>query len=177
MLTGARVSLKVLDAADAEACARYAVENAEHLRRWHPGDLERQKHVEYWRERFSTPAPRKLAFGIFANDDPSSLAGDIGLQEITGRPLCSSMLGYSIAAKNEGRGFMSEAIALVIAHAFGPLNLHKLYASFDVENARSKKLLERAGFRHEGRLYAHLLVGGAWRDLDQMSLINPAWRP
>ena len=49
-------------------------------------------------------------------------------------------------------------------HAFGPVRLHRLEATVRPENAASRAVLAKAGFREEGLLKRYLEVDGAWRD-------------
>lgn len=69
-------------------------------------------------------------------------------------------LGYSLAPEHQGRGLASEALRLVLAHAFGPLGLRRVEADVDPRNAASCRLLERLGFRREGLLRERWRVNG-----------------
>lgn len=178
-LEGDRVVVRPVVLGDAELLARFFDTNEAHVAPWHSGPMDSMRDAAWWRERLPKMLedPRHFRCCFFVRPNDEELGGLVNLHEIVRHPVHAAMFGYSIAKRWEGQGLMSEALALVIDHAFRVLNLHKVYASFDVVNRRSKRLLERAGFVHEGRLRSHLLVGGTWRDLDQMSLINPAWVP
>ena len=56
------------------------------------------------------------------------------------------------------------ALALGMDHAFGPVRLHRLEATVRPENAASRAVLAKVGFREEGLLKRYLDVDGAWRD-------------
>jgi ribosomal-protein-alanine N-acetyltransferase len=58
----------------------------------------------------------------------------------------------------------SLAVALVCDHAFGQVGLHRLQADIRPENLPSQRLVERLGFRQEGRLRRYLDIDGDWRD-------------
>ena len=178
-LEGERIVVRPVGLDDAELLARVFGVNEAHVAPWHSGPLDSMRDAAWWRERLPKMLedPRHLRMCFFVRADDAEVGGLVNLHEIVRHPVHAAMFGYSIAKRWEGQGLMSEALALVIQHAFSKLNLHKLHASFDVVNVRSKRLLERAGFVYEGRLRSHLLVGGSWRDLDQMSLINSEWTP
>lgn len=178
-LEGDRVVVRPIVPGDAELLARFFDVNEAHVAPWHSGPMDSMRDVAWWRDRIPKMLedPRHLRLCFFVRADDAEVGGVVNLHEIVRHPVHAAMFGYSIARRWEGQGLMSEALALVIEYAFRHLNLHKLYASFDVVNGRSKRLLERAGFVYEGRLRSHLLVGGSWRDLEQMSLINSAWSP
>jgi ribosomal-protein-alanine N-acetyltransferase len=52
----------------------------------------------------------------------------------------------------------------VIAYAFGPLGLARLWARFHAGNQASQRLLEKLGFVYEGTLRGHILRDGERRD-------------
>jgi ribosomal-protein-alanine N-acetyltransferase len=56
------------------------------------------------------------------------------------------------------------ALALGLDHCFGPVMLHRVEATVRPENAASRAVLAKAGFREEGLLKRYLDVDGAWRD-------------
>ena len=72
---------------------------------------------------------------------------------------------------------LSFVLALVLRHAFGPLGLHRLEANIQPGNAPSRRLVERLGFRHEGRSERYLKIGGRWRDHDRFALVAEDRRP
>jgi RimJ/RimL family protein N-acetyltransferase len=69
-------------------------------------------------------------------------------------------IGYSLSPDRQGRGLATEALRLVLAHAFGNLALRRIEADVDPRNLASCRLLERLGFRREGLLRERWLVAG-----------------
>ncbi len=55
-------------------------------------------------------------------------------------------LGYELRTASQGKGFMSEAVAAVLAYGFGTLELEAVEAGVHPMNAPSVKVLRRAGF-------------------------------
>jgi ribosomal-protein-alanine N-acetyltransferase len=68
---------------------------------------------------------------------------------------------------------MSEAVAEVVRFAFEDLRLQRVVANHDPENARSARLLARAGFETEGRARRALFTAEGWRDLMVTARLNP----
>lgn len=61
-------------------------------------------------------------------------------------------LGYWLLPRYWGKGFASEALEAVIHYWQAEKGLHRLEAFIETENTASIKLLEKAGFRHEGTM-------------------------
>jgi [ribosomal protein S5]-alanine N-acetyltransferase len=103
--------------------------------------------------------------------------GHASLTRITRGSFHAANLGYSLAKRVEGRGLMTEALAALLAHAFGPMGLHRIEANHLPGNARSAAVLRRLGFRKEGRARDYLLIAGRWQDHVLNSLTNDDWKP
>jgi RimJ/RimL family protein N-acetyltransferase len=75
-----------------------------------------------------------------------------------------------------GRGFASEALAVVLDRAFGVHGLPKVDADVDPRNAASLRLLGGLGFRETSRKARTWLVGGQWCDSVYLELDATSWR-
>ncbi|WOD39942.1 GNAT family N-acetyltransferase [Nodosilinea sp. E11] len=80
-------------------------------------------------------------------------------------------LGYALGRSAWGRGFMHEALSVLIDYAFGELNLHRIEAEIDPRNQASAKTLERLGFLKEGHLRDRWIVSGEVSDSDLYGLL------
>ena len=103
--------------------------------------------------------------------------GHASLSRITRGVFHAANLGYSLARKAEGRGLMTEALGALLAHAFGPMGLHRIEANHLPSNRRSAAVLRRLGFRREGLAREYLLIAGRWQDHVLNSLTNGEWAP
>jgi len=56
-------------------------------------------------------------------------------------------LGYALLERQWGRGYAQEAAAAVLAHARGALGLATVAAIVNPDNAASRRVLEKIGFR------------------------------
>jgi RimJ/RimL family protein N-acetyltransferase len=63
--------------------------------------------------------------------------------------------GYWLRPAGRGRGAASEAVRLVCAWGFSELALERIEAICDVDNAGSRRVLERNGFEREGRMRSY----------------------
>lgn len=62
------------------------------------------------------------------------------------------MLGYWLGEPHWGKGYMTEAVRAVLDYGFRELRLSLISAACYPHNKRSQQVLERSGFRYEGRL-------------------------
>ena len=69
-----------------------------------------------------------------------------------------------------GRGYMSEAMRLLVRHAFTTMKLHRLEANIQPGNQASIALVKRCGFEREGYSPRYLKIGGRWRDHERWAI-------
>jgi [ribosomal protein S5]-alanine N-acetyltransferase len=105
-----------------------------------------------------------------------AIVGRANLGHIVYESLRSAYLGYEGVVSTAGRGYMTEGLGLVLAHAFGPLGLHRVEANIQPGNDRSLALVERLGFTREGYSRSYLRVGGRWRDHERWALLAEDFR-
>ena len=81
--------------------------------------------------------------------------------------------GVFIGEKDaQGRGFGSEAAALMLAFAFGELGLHKVCLRLLAENHAALRSYEKAGFVREAYLKDEVKPDGVFHDIILMSVIR-----
>lgn len=89
--------------------------------------------------------------------------GNIGLKIINHDERIGEV-GFMIKQDAQGKGFASEALALLIGYGFNELNLNKLVAMCSVNNTGSYLLLEKLGFVRDSRLQQNTSINGRWVD-------------
>lgn len=105
----------------------------------------------------------------------AELVGVVNLSEIVLGNLRSAYLGYYGFEPFSRRGYMSEAVSLVLDVAFRTLRLHRVEANVQPSNVRSLALLRRLGFREEGFSPEYLRVGGRYRDHVRTAILAREW--
>ena len=100
----------------------------------------------------------------YAIELDGQFAGQLTIGNVTHGALRSAWIGYWVASASTGGGVATAALALGLDHCFGPVLLHRVEATVRPENAASRAVLAKAGFREEGLLKRYLDVDGAWRD-------------
>lgn len=73
-------------------------------------------------------------------------------------------IGYWLGKKYWGRKIMKEAIKLLLDFGFKKLKLVRIYARVMHPNTSSARLLEKAGFKYEGRMRKTTFKNGKWMD-------------
>jgi RimJ/RimL family protein N-acetyltransferase len=66
-------------------------------------------------------------------------------------------IGYVMGRTHQGRGYMTEALHALIDWAFQQPAIYRVYATTDVENAASRRVMEKAGMSCEGVLRKFIL--------------------
>lgn len=105
-----------------------------------------------------------------------AIMGSIALTQIFHGGFRSAYLGYQIGEEFSGQGYMTEAIQLVLRHAFVNLKLHRLEANIQPDNVASIALVKRAGFTREGYSRRYLKISGRWRDHERWAILAEDWR-
>jgi ribosomal-protein-alanine N-acetyltransferase len=99
-----------------------------------------------------------------------AIVGGININTIVYGRFQSAALGYWAFAPAAGRGYMTEALRLVVRYAFSGLGLHRLEANIQPGNAASIRLVQRCGFRNEGYSPHYLFIDGAWRGHERWAI-------
>ncbi len=142
--------------------------SADFLTPWEPtwaGDhLTRKSFTNrvYWAQRSITNGTAVPLFLVRREDD--RILGAITLDHIRRGPAQSATTGYWIGEPYARHGYMREAIEAVVHHAFTVLDLSRVEAGCLPENAPSRGLLEKCGFKYEGVAQAYLQINGRWRN-------------
>ncbi len=106
-------------------------------------------------------------FCIRAGD---AIVGRITLSQVFRRAFQNCYLGYFVGEEHNGRGYATAAVRLAVGFAFDDLGLHRVQANVMTTNPRSARVLEKAGFRHEGRALRYLQIAGRWEDHDMYAI-------
>jgi ribosomal-protein-alanine N-acetyltransferase len=119
--------------------------------------------------------PSNELFFICRRHD-SAISGAINLNEIIRGAFQNAFLGYFIGARFASCGYMTEALELVLRHAFRHLKLHRLEANLQPGNESSRSLVRKAGFKLEGFSPRYLKISGRWRDHERWAITIEDWR-
>lgn len=144
------ITLRVLDAEDAETLFAVVDANREHLRRWLPwldANSSAKDSLAFIQSvHAQMEAGKGFACGVFVE---GVLAGICGFHEID-RERRSVVIGYWLAEGFQGRGIITRCTRFFIDFAFDEHGLDSVSIPAAVENARSRAVSERLGLVNMG---------------------------
>lgn len=157
----------------AEEYAQYIRDNRNSHERFRLGD---PKHLEAttWRRFFADEVIKRyrkeqLTLLVRTKEEDSLIGACHFFDFVWGRyQRCA--VGYNLAERVEGNGYMTEALASAVHYMGETWGLHRVEAYYDPENTKSGAVLERVGFRVEGRAASYINVRGEWRDCIRAAL-------
>ncbi|MFB6171178.1 MAG: GNAT family N-acetyltransferase [Haloarculaceae archaeon] len=160
-----------------------------------PLDPEEPAHVDAFRRSRDDPAMR--ATGYYGQcltpgaarervearqrrDDPGALCairaeGDAvgwAAVELTDDRARVAELAYYVLTAFQGRGYASEAAALLVGYALDELNAHSVVAKVQAGNDASERVLEKLGFQQVGRQRDNIYKGGAYHDVTVWDVLD-----
>lgn len=109
-----------------------------------------------------------VSFAIRLNE---ALIGIIGIRALDwSNQKCS--IGYFLSEEVAGKGIGTKSVVAVVSFCFEMLRLNRIEATTATINKRSIALLEKLGFKREGTLRQHFLVGSHFIDDHAYSLLR-----
>ena len=102
-------------------------------------------------------------FHIFRRAD-DRLIGGVNLNNVRRGVAQAANLGYWMGESYANQGYMTDALRVLLPHAFQSLGLHRIDAACIPGNRPSRHLLAKFGFREIGEAKGYLKINGEWRD-------------
>ena len=163
-----RMTLRLPQHGDFRAWTTLRDQSAPFLTPWEPvwtaDHLSRKAFTSriYWANR-ATSQGTALPLLLIRRDD-AALLGAITLDNIRRGPSQAGTLGYWMGQAHARQGYMREAILSLVHHAFTVMDLSRIEAACLPENAASRGVLEKCGFKYEGVAQSYLQIAGRWRN-------------
>lgn len=108
----------------------------------------------------------------FVIDIGGRLRGQLTVSGFQWSSLMTAQLGYWIDERLAGRGHTPTAVALATDYCFTALGLHRMEINIRPENTASLRVVEKLGFRYEGRRERYMHINGAWADHVSFALLR-----
>lgn len=169
-LRTARLLLRPLESGDAPALVRLAGTRevaATTLRIPHPySEDDARSFLDATAKDFKEG--RAVVFAICLSPT-RDLCGCVGLHISAAHR--HAELGYWVGVPFWGKGIATEAAFAAVAFGFSSLNLHRIYAHYFAGNDGSRRVLEKIGMRHEGRLRQHIVKWDRLIDIENYGIL------
>lgn len=129
----------------------------------------RKNQADFFKNMYKSRTDFQLAI---ADKKSGALIGTIGLHKID---LLNRNADISIVIGNKrywGKKIGTEAVALILSHAFNKLNLHKVTAGMVIGNKGSYNLFASLGFKKEAVLREQNFADGRYQDVIKFGLLR-----
>ena len=114
-----------------------------------------------------------FGFGIF---DGPRFCGEINVNNVQRGPFQNAYVGYWVDEGCAGRGFVPEALVVVLRHAFEDLALHRMQIAIIPRNTASRRVVEKLAIRDEGTAVRYLEINGVWEDHIRYAITAEEWK-
>lgn len=108
-------------------------------------------------------------------NDKQQIIGVFNISGIMRGAFKSAYLGYYATKEFARKGFMSQALKLVLKEIFTSLDLHRIEANIQPTNTASIHLAIKNGFLKEGFSPRYLKINGIWHDHFRFALTLEDW--
>lgn len=105
----------------------------------------------------------------------NNIIGVYNLSEIVRGFFQNAYLGFYVAKDYDGKGWMSQGLKLLLHKAFAELELHRIEANIQPQNAPSIALVKKNGFRLEGFSQRYLKINNIWCDHERWAITKEEW--
>jgi ribosomal-protein-serine acetyltransferase len=169
-------ALRLLEESDAKELYGVVDANRDHLARWLPwvdGERSPDDVLPFIRSTRKQLADNDGLQTVIV-DPAGRIAGMVGMHHVDWANRKTS-IGYWLAVDHQGRGVMTAAVRAYVDHAFGAWKLNRVEIEASVDNARSRAIPERLGFREEGVLREIERVGERMLDHVLYSMLAADW--
>ena len=110
---------------------------------------------------FARGADPETAFAVTVDDQPVGSIGAVLGEDVE---RCSAEVGYWLGERYWGRGIATRALVGFTEYAFVTYEVERLFAVPLAANAASCSVLEKAGYRLEGRMRRSAVKDGVVQD-------------
>lgn len=175
MITGERVRLRAIERGDLASFVAWLndPEVIAGLEIYRPLGMTEEE--RWFEEQLKGPAD-ELPLAIEVKEEESwKLVGNLRLFRIDWR-IRQAEVGIFIGDKGYwNKGYGTEAMRLILNHAFNTLNLNRIYLRVYENNERAYRAYEKVGFRLEGRERQAIFQNGRYLDVLRMSILREEW--
>lgn len=143
---------------------------------WSPPDRERVRELLAERGRqFTLDDEGQVMHLAVAVRETGVLVGYVSLVWVS-REHGTGEIGYVLHPDHHGRGYATEAVAVLLRLGFADLGLHRIVGRLDARNEASARVLARLGMRREAHFVQNEFVKGEWTDELVYAILDREWK-
>jgi ribosomal-protein-alanine N-acetyltransferase len=180
-LQNGSTAIRPLESSDLPALIEARIRNREFLTEWEPtrdpsfftpAGQARELALDDAAWRTGTGFP----FAILDVDGGDRLIGRVALANVVRGVWQNATLGYWVSEDAGSRGHATRAVWLAMRFAFEVAGLHRVQPAIMPRNVRSRRVVEKCGFREEGMALKYLKINGVWEDHVLYAMTIEDWR-
>lgn len=119
---------------------------------------------------------KKLVYQFAITEKTSDkVIGGIGLMNLDWKNK-NAELGYWIGRKYRGKGYITEAVSLILKFGFKGLKLNRIWAAVFETNKASIKILKKNNLTYEGLMRETVLKVGNWQNQVLYSILRSEFK-
>ncbi len=122
------------------------------------------------KSKYNLKKKKEYNFGI-ALKESNKIIGNISFIKIDWKNRRAE-LGYWLGKKYWKKGYMTQAIKLILDYSFKKLNLHSVCADIFKENIASRRVLEKCEFKLEGEMREVIYRYTKWQNYLKYSILE-----
>ncbi len=175
-LTTKRLLLRDLTTDDWRAVHEYASdpEVTRHLPFGPNTEEDTRQFIERTAQSQQADPRRKFELAIVLRRTSELIGGcRVSLED---EPNRSGSIGYVLHRDHWGRGIMTEAASELLRFGFQELGMHRIWATCDLLNGASARVLDKIGMKREGLMREDTWMGQRWRSTYLYAVLEPEWR-
>jgi ribosomal-protein-alanine N-acetyltransferase len=172
-LSTSRLVLRPIRPTDEAEWVRVHEISRDHFKPWRPRTSEYLSLRGRFRETLTHSKRGEdadLQYSRFAFLKSGRLVGQVTISGVVRGAHHGAFLGYWVSADQIGQGYATEMVSAMLDWALAArpegLGIHRVQAAVIPENERSRRVVEKLGFRLEGRAKGYIRIDGTWRDHD-----------
>ena len=162
-----KISIKRLSLDDADSLFKFEIENRSYFNTIGLSRSDSYYNRDSFQEIIESlvgEQDKDIHYMYLVMNTQGEVIGRVNLTDVIKEPLNKAELGYRIGEKNQGKGFATAAVKLVMKQAYLMHKLHRIEAGTSPQNIGSQIVLIKNGFQFIGKYNQYILKSDGWAD-------------
>jgi len=162
-----KISIKRLSMDDADSLFKFEIENRSYFNTIGLSRSDSYYNRDSFQEIIESlvgEQEKDIHYMYLVMNTQGEVIGRVNLTDVIKEPFNKAELGYRIGEKNQGKGFATAAVKLVMKQAYLVHKLHRIEAGTSPQNIGSQIVLIKNGFQVVGKYNQYILKSDGWAD-------------